>query len=368
MIPDNIDFFEYIQYLDAKEAEYRNRYRNYNRCKVRYDGSHYVASPMEVYIPIDLGKYRYFEDEVEKSIEFDIGKDQDKAKEIENNFIECFAVEHSTKNGRRHGRRSKDDEENPFADLFADEPVPGDYEQQLAKFRRQHAVKLNIERRRRFRLKAFNNEFNYFCTFTYSDQIMYEALAKKTWPKGAKGEYIRLFDEGRDWCKEHRDEIENSFRKKLRKLLQNSSTDLKWTYMGIFERGDKGGRLHFHCLANIPDVTVLGELYVDDYYSFDTRQRESSTISPVYSKKLGRANFEFINGKDANFLRSLNYILAYVGKSDNRIVYSRHLVDFKYADLPFDAFKIHCPERLSIGTKWWLLGDGVAKAIEYVKT
>ncbi len=359
---ENIDFFDYLQYLDRKENEYRERYRGFTRCKVRFDGSHYVASPMEVVIPVDFSKYRYYEDGIEESQHYEIGKAP--VKEIEENFIESYALKYGSKKRRRGGRKSE--EENPFAYLF--EGQEQSFDEYKEKYERERIIKLNMERRRRFRLKAFNNDFNYFCTFTYSDQILYELLTKKDWPKGSKGDYVRFFDEGRKWCLENRLFIEEAFRKKLKKVLQGNSTSLGWTYMGIFERGDKSERLHFHCLANIPDASVLGDMYQDDYFSFESRQREISTISPTYSKKLGRANFEFINGKDVNFLRSLNYILAYIGKGDNQIIYSRRLKDFKYADLPFGAYKIFCPDRYAVGSKWWLLGDGVTNKLEFVRT
>jgi hypothetical protein len=59
--------------------------------------------------------------------------------------------------------------------------------------------------------------------------------------------------------------------------------------------------------------------------------------------------------------------LGYIGKGDNQIVYSRRLKDFNYADLPFDDYKIFIPDRYAIGTKWWLLGDGVVSKLELVK-
>ena len=69
-------------------------------------------------------------------------------------------------------------------------------------------------RKKRFRRKAYLNEWNYFVTFTYNDEL----------------------------------HDEESFKAKLRKCLSNLHTRRGWNYMGVWERSPEEKRLHFHCI------------------------------------------------------------------------------------------------------------------------
>lgn len=91
-----------------------------------------------------------------------------------------------------------------------------------------------IRRRMRFVRKALNQEFNYFVTLTYDD-------------------------------KKH---TEDSFKKAVKTQLQHFVSRKNWRYMGVWERGKKTNRLHFHGLFYIPEGTLSGEFVVTRDYNF----------------------------------------------------------------------------------------------------
>ena len=158
-----------------------------------------------------------------------------------------------------------------------------------------------INRKKLFRIKALNNEWNYFVTFTYDD-------------------------------KKH---TEDTFVKTLKKKLQNLHTNYGWLYMGCFERSHTG-RLHFHGLCFVPSNTMTGEIKKVDYYDTMAHKKAISYINSEFEDKIGRNDFKPITTLDFTFTRSLDYILKYIGKSDNKIVYSRGIKDDIMALVDYD--------------------------------
>jgi len=144
-------------------------------------------------------------------------------------------------------------------------------------------------RKKRFRRKAFLNEWNYFVTFTYDDSL-------------------------HDEC---------SFKKSLRKCLSNLHTRRGWLYMGVFERAPETGRLHFHGLFNIPEGQMLGGLYECRDYSKKNHKMVITHPNPFFELKFGRNDFSRIDEKELRSGRTLSYILKYIEKTDERIIYSR---------------------------------------------
>lgn len=163
--------------------------------------------------------------------------------------------------------------------------------QKIEEFEKREKENL-INRKKLFKRKALNNEWNYFVTFTYDD-------SKHT---------------------------EDSFVKTLKKKLQNLHTNYGWLYMGCFERS-KTGRLHFHGLCYVPQGAMRGEIRKVDYYDTTAHKKAISYINSEFEDKLGRNDFKAITTLDYTFTKSLDYILKYIGKSDNKIVYSRGIKD-----------------------------------------
>ena len=146
-----------------------------------------------------------------------------------------------------------------------------------------------LHRKKRFRRKAYLNNWNYFVTFTYDD-------------------------------KKH---DEDTFRRKLRRCLSNLHTRRGWRYMGVFERAPETGRLHFHGLVYVPDGEMLGRL--DEIRDYSTAQGRMQTHveNSFFTQAFGRNDFEEISSSQLEYGNNVDYILKYIGKTNERIVYSR---------------------------------------------
>lgn len=155
---------------------------------------------------------------------------------------------------------------------------------------RKFAVKLkNIaSRKKRFQRKAFLNKWNYFVTFTYNDKL----------------------------------QTEESFRIKLRKSLSNFATRRGWRFMGVWEYGAKEQRLHFHALMYIPEGQMVGCIREVKEYSKRLHKVKIRHENSFFLK-FGINDFAYIEKDMISKGKTLDYILKYISKTDDKIVYSR---------------------------------------------
>ena len=158
-----------------------------------------------------------------------------------------------------------------------------------------------VARKIRLARKANLQEFNYFCTFTYDD---------------------KLHDEG-------------VFRKKLTNCLSLFSSRKKWRYIGVWERSPEKNRLHFHGVFHIPGGTMPGELVEVNDYSFAIRQRQVTLQNTYFNKRFGRSDFELIDEQSSK-VEALAYILKYIEKTGEKVVYSKGLSQFFISDIMED--------------------------------
>lgn len=188
-------------------------------------------------------------------------------------------------------------------------------------------------RRKRFRRKAFMNPWTHFVTFTYSDEL----------------------------------QTEESFRKRLKKLLSNFAVRRGWRCMGVFERAPETGRLHFHCLAYIPEGQMPGTIREERSYSTKLKCMQTAHVNDFFEKTFGRNDFEPIDDNAFSIKRSIDYILKYMEKTGENVVYNRHiateimtavhdsnvaanLVDYVYKMVLFDDVIIEEFDVLDKGT------------------
>ena len=169
--------------------------------------------------------------------------------------------------------------------------------------RKQHNL---YARKKRFRRKANLNRWNYFVTFTYDDSK----------------------------------QDEDTFRAKLRKCLSNLHTRRGWRYMGVFERAPETGRLHFHGLLYIPQGKM-----------------QTTHENDFFQKTFGRNDFEELNEMELKHGQTLNYLLKYIGKTGERIVYSRGIPTEIYRKLNDDEI---VTEMNDFGTKYILFDDVIS--------
>lgn len=163
-----------------------------------------------------------------------------------------------------------------------------------------------ISRRIRLSRKINLQDFNYFVTFTYSDAL----------------------------------HTEDTFRKKLKVALTHLCSRKGWKYVGVWERSPKKKRLHFHGLFNIPQGTMPGFIIEVNDYSLSTHRRQITHQNTYFNDNFGRSDFETID--DSSTLgRAVAYIMKYIEKTGEKIVYSKGLPQFFISDIMTDD--IICP-------------------------
>lgn len=163
-----------------------------------------------------------------------------------------------------------------------------------------------ISRRIRLSRKINLQDFNYFVTFTYSDAL----------------------------------HTEDTFRKKLKVSLTHLCSRKGWKYVGVWERSPKKKRLHFHGLFNIPQGTMPGFIIEVNDYSLSSHRRQITHQNTYFNDNFGRSDFETID--DSSTLgRAVAYIMKYIEKTGEKIVYSKGLPQYFISDIMTDD--IICP-------------------------
>lgn len=275
--------------------------------KIRYDGSHYLGQP--------------YHNKTTIPTESIIKQDQDTLK-LQKRKIDLFKSEYSgqiNKKGNHPNPVYKEITEiyknaSKYCTTEETEELVSQYLEcyfsyNNAKFildkYKQAQYKNLLTRKQRFRNKAYNNDWNYFVTFTYND---------------------KLHDE-------------NTFKACLKMTLHTLSTRYNWKYMGVFERSSTE-RLHFHGLVYVPCNKMIGELIEKEDYNFSLKKRKKVLINTTINDKIGRNTFDPINKDSFDFFIQLGYILKYIGKSNERIMYSRGLKDFEFRLFDFEDYMI----------------------------
>lgn len=155
-----------------------------------------------------------------------------------------------------------------------------------------------ICRRIRMTRKANLANFNYFCTFTYDDKL----------------------------------HTEQTFKKKLRTCFRHLCERKGWKYMGVWERAPKTNRLHFHGLFSIPDIIFLEFTTCKDYDTKGHKMQESNQ-SQYFNSRFGRSDFKYIDANEQRLGNALAYLMKYIEKTGEKIVYSKGLPQFFISDI-----------------------------------
>ena len=166
-----------------------------------------------------------------------------------------------------------------------------------------------ICRRTRLWRKINHQRFNYFVTFTYSDEL----------------------------------HDEESFAKKLMRCIQHFSSRKGWLYIGAWERGGDTNRLHFHGIFYIPDGALPGE--IETLRDYDTRAKKMRTIqqNTFFAKKFGRNEFRPVCHA-SELPEMVQYLVKYIEKSGGKLIYSRGLYQYFVTDIMDDD--VVCPYGL----------------------
>lgn len=134
----------------------------------------------------------------------------------------CCRVRASVQESQRQTRKRKETLIKEFTSLFENTEQAQEFvEEQFNRLSRNR-----WERYKRMIRRAYLQPWDYFVTFTFDSE-------KHT---------------------------EESFRKQLMNCLYHLSNRKGWRYIGVWERGELGKRLHFHALMYIPQGAMVGEL------------------------------------------------------------------------------------------------------------
>ncbi len=159
---------------------------------------------------------------------------------------------------------------------------------------KRNAIKRQVRLKRKLNLQ----QWSYFVTFTYSDEL----------------------------------HTEESFRKKLMTTLKHLVSRKGWKYIGVWERGKDTNRLHFHGIFYIPEGGMVGELKEREDYDTRNHKKQKTWQNTQFEKKFGRNDFKEIVISD-HVNEAAQYITKYMEKSGEKLVYGGKLPTYFKSDI-----------------------------------
>ena len=257
----------------------------YKDAKIYTDGSHFIAIP---YRPKPTKKRKTLDEDAKITIK---GEQEDVEEKInlKQRFEESYGESMSLKKNER--QKFIINSLNPYfentqsAKQFVDENIQR---------KRTNAIARKVRLMRKLRLQ----DWNYFCTFTYDS-------AKHT---------------------------EESFREKLKTCLRHLSNRKGWKYIGVWERSPKKSRLHFHGIFSIPNNAMIGDIVAKEDYNIKSHKMQLIHINTHFETRFGRNDFESITF-EPDLMKAVNYIMKYMEKSGEKLVYSRGISTYFVSDI-----------------------------------
>ena len=243
----------------------------HEKAKIYFDGSHYIGIPQNEGKSLGKGGYH--------------GNENDEMR---------TAFEKAYKGAKAKKRKER------FTEIVAELRPQFESEEQAAEYVKAEMERIQrnlIVRRKRLVRKINLGNWKYFCTFTYDDQ-------KHT---------------------------EESFKAKLRDCFKKMCHRKGWIYVGIWERSPSSNRLHFHGLFNIPENAMVGELTDHRDYSTKTHRMQTTLQNSYFTERFGRNDFEPINKPELP--NATAYLMKYIEKSGERIVYSQNTPTYFVSDI-----------------------------------
>ena len=250
---------------------------SYRAAKISFDGSHYIATPKENFPQGHKrrrGTIPLMPKEIEKKEQFET------------------AYKESQKLPRK--------ERKAYMRKAMEEAIP-DKEQRKKYIERNNERKKTNAIRRKVRLSKKVNlqrEWNFFCTFTFSDEL----------------------------------HTEESFRKSLRNTFKHLVARKGWKHIGVWERGGENGRLHFHGIFYIPPEGMVGEIVETKDYNTNEHKMKTAHQNTYFLERYGRNDFEPLGTSDEVRL-SLGYLMKYIEKSGERLIYGGDLPTYFVSDV-----------------------------------
>ena len=123
---------------------------------------------------------------------------------------------------------------------------------------------------------------------------------------------------------------EEEFKKKLLNCLRHLSSRKGWKYIGVWERSPINQRLHFHGIFVIPKM--IDEIIETKDYSTKTHKMQITYQNTFFLDRFGRNDFKEIEHSSLVY-QAISYILKYIRKTGERVVYSKHLQTYFISDI-----------------------------------
>ena len=126
---------------------------------------------------------------------------------------------------------------------------------------------------------------------------------------------------------------QESFIKKLRKCVSNLHTRRGWKYMGVFEYGELNGSVHFHALIYVPEGEMVGEIIPKREYSKKRGERRTRYANTFFDEYFGISDFQDVNPILLKRGGTSRYLVKYITKTGEKVVYSRGIPAEIYKEL-----------------------------------
>lgn len=126
---------------------------------------------------------------------------------------------------------------------------------------------------------------------------------------------------------------EEEFREKFLNCLRHLSNRKGWKYIGVFERSPELQRLHFHGIFVIPEM--VGEIIETKDWSTKTHQMQIAHQNTFFLERFGRNDFKKIEN-NLHSQQAVKYMLKYIRKSGEKVIYSKHLQTYFVTDVMED--------------------------------
>ncbi len=267
----------------------------YKANKIYYDGSHYIAVPKENFPSRKCGKAAR--------------KSSTQTDSVKTKFEAAYAESQALPKRERKQHIAK-----RLQDDFATVEEANEYARRQTERKRNNACKRYT---RLWRKVYLQGKWDYFVTFTYDND-------KHT---------------------------EESFRQSLRNTLKHLVSRKGWKYIGVWERS-ASERLHFHGIFYIPEHAMIGELKQVSDYSTKQHRMQTTYQNTHFSRRFGRNDFKAIDKNEV--IESVRYLLKYIEKSGERLVYGGDLPTYFKSDITDED--IVCPTGVD-GKKMLLYDD-----------
>lgn len=248
----------------------------FRAAKISFDGSHYIATPKENF---PRGKKRR--------------RSSHPASEQETERKDQFETAY------KESQKLSKKERKEYIKKAMEQAISDEEQRQEFVERNSERKKINAIRRKvRLSKKANLQTWNFFCTFTYDSE-------KHT---------------------------EESFRKSLRNTLKHLVNRKGWKHIGVWERGGNTNRLHFHGIFYIPPNGMVGEIIETKDYSTKDNRMQTASQNTYFLERYGRNDFQkLILPHEVG--ESLKYLMKYIEKSGERLVYGGKLPAYFESDV-----------------------------------